>query len=140
MPKSCTGRYAKASILTAAANAAMTTVPKLLTSPCTARMPRFMTDCWMQVSAEKDAISFMRAGRSLARQAARSSGNPNQVYSAMPTPETYCAMTVASAAPATPRPSPQTNQRSSTMFSPADTARNTSGTTELPSARSSDAK
>jgi len=49
-------------------------------------------------------------------------------------------MTVASAAPATPRPSPQTNQRSSTMFTPADTARNTSGTTELPSARSSDAK
>lgn len=30
---------------TAAANAAMTAGPKLLTSPCTIRMPKFMTDC-----------------------------------------------------------------------------------------------
>ena len=99
-----------------------------------------MTLCWTQVSAENDAISRTRAGRRRARQASRSSGNRHQVYAAMPTPETYCAMTVASAAPATPRPSPQTNQRSSAIFSTADTARNTSGTTELPSARSSDAK
>ena len=44
-PNSCTGMYAKESILTAAAKAAMTAVPKLLTSPCIIRMPKFMTDC-----------------------------------------------------------------------------------------------
>ena len=32
-PKSCTGRYEKVSIFTAAANAAITTEPKLFTSP-----------------------------------------------------------------------------------------------------------
>ena len=55
-------------------------------------------------------------------------------------PETYCEMTVASAAPATPRPSPSTNQRSSAMFSRADTARKASGTTLLPTARRKEAK
>lgn len=42
----------------AAAKAAMTTVPKLLTNPCTMRMPRFITDCCTQVSAENEVISF----------------------------------------------------------------------------------
>ena len=32
-------------------------VPKLLTSPCTIRIPRFMTDCCTQVSVEKETIS-----------------------------------------------------------------------------------
>ena len=32
-------------LLTAAAKAAMMTVPKLFTKPCTIRMPRFITDC-----------------------------------------------------------------------------------------------
>ena len=27
----------------------MTTVPKLLINPWTIRMPKFITDCWMQV-------------------------------------------------------------------------------------------
>ena len=36
----------------------MTTVPKLLTNPCTMRMPRFMTDCCTHVSSEKLVISF----------------------------------------------------------------------------------
>ncbi len=55
-------------------------------------------------------------------------------------PETYWAITVASAAPATPRPRPSTNQRSSTMFNTAETARKISGARELPTARSRDAK
>ena len=107
--------------MTAAANAAITVVPKLLTSPCTARMPRFMMDCCRQVSAEKPAISRMRLRRRRTAGSRRTSaGNRTQVYAAMPRPETYCAMTVASAAPATPRPSPATNHRSSTMLSPAE--------------------
>ena len=100
-----------------------------------------MMDCCKQVSAEKLVISFMRARRSRTPGSGRSrSGNLIRVYSAMPMPETYCEMTVASAAPATPRPSPATNHRSSAMFSPAETARKASGTTELPSERSSAAK
>ena len=43
--------------MTAAANAAMTAVPKLLTSPCTIRMPRFITDCCRQVRKENCASS-----------------------------------------------------------------------------------
>ena len=58
----------------------------------------------------------------------------------MPIPDRYCAMTVASAAPATPRPRPSTNHRSSTMFSTADTARKASGTALLPTARRKEAK
>ena len=58
----------------------------------------------------------------------------------MPMPETYWAMTVASAAPATPRPSPATNHRSRAMFSPAETAKKASGTTEFPRERSREAK
>ena len=45
---------------TAAAKEAMIVVPKLLTSPCTARIPRFMIDCCKHVRAEKLVISFMR--------------------------------------------------------------------------------
>ena len=55
-------------------------------------------------------------------------------------PETYWEITVASAAPATPRRRPATNHRSSTMFSTAETARNTRGTTEFPRERSREAK
>ena len=47
---------------------------------------------------------------------------------------------VAHAAPATPQPRPITNQRSSAIFTDADTARKASGTAELPTARSSEAK
>ena len=58
----------------------------------------------------------------------------------MPIPETYWEITVASAAPATPRFKPKTNQRSRKMFKMAETAKNNSGTLEFPSARSRDAK
>ena len=57
-PNSCTGIYAKESIFTAAAKAAITAVPKLLTNPCIIRIPKFMTDCCTQVSVEKETISF----------------------------------------------------------------------------------
>ena len=57
LPKSCTGIYAKESIFTAAAKAAMTTVPKLFTRPWTIRMPKFITDCWAQVRTENWDIS-----------------------------------------------------------------------------------
>ena len=55
----------------------------------------------------------------------------------MPTPETYCEITVASAAPATPRSSPTTNQRSRPMFITAETARKMSGEAESPTERRS---
>ena len=58
----------------------------------------------------------------------------------MPTPEIYCAITVACAAPATALFNPTTNQRSSTMFSTEETAKKTSGTTELPMALKYEAK
>ena len=37
--------------------------PKLLTSPCTIRIPRFMMDCCTQVSVEKETISWIRPRR-----------------------------------------------------------------------------
>ena len=71
---------------------------------------------------------------------ARYSGKAAMVYAAAPIPETYCAMTVAHAAPPTPISKASMNKRSSPTFKIADTPRNISGTTELPTARSSDAK
>ena len=58
----------------------------------------------------------------------------------MPAPDRYWAMTVASAAPAAPRLRPSTNHKSKPMFTSADAARNTSGATELPTARRKEAK
>ena len=46
------------SVFTAAAKAAMTTVPKLFTSPWTMRIPKFITDCCRQVSEERLSISL----------------------------------------------------------------------------------
>ena len=40
-----------------AAKAAITVSPKLFTSPCTMRMPKFITDCWAQVRTENWDIS-----------------------------------------------------------------------------------
>ena len=54
--------------------------------------------------------------------------------------DTPWASTVAPAAPATPQPSPRTNQRSSPMLRTVDTARKASGATELPTERSRQAK
>ena len=58
----------------------------------------------------------------------------------MPTADSACAMTVASAAPATPRWKVTTNSRSSTMLVTAETARKSSGASELLTARSRAAK
>jgi len=57
------------------------------------------------------------------------------VYRPMPTPDTYWEKTVAPAAPFTPQSSTRTQTRSRITFRMADTARNASGTTELPMAR-----
>ena len=54
--------------------------------------------------------------------------------------ETYCEMTVAEAAPATPKGMTRTNKISKKMFNSAHTARNSRGTLELPTARSKEAK
>lgn len=53
-----------------------------------------------------------------------------------PIPETYCAITVASAAPPIPNGSTATKSMSRAMFNTALTARNISGAEELPSALS----
>ena len=136
LPKSCTGMYANASIFTAAANAAITAAPKLFTSPCTIKMPRFITDCCTQVKMEYPAISLIRLAWMGERlHSARSCGHLMSAQIMMPMPETYCAMTVAPAAPATPKLRPMTNHKSSAIFKTAETAKNTSGTTELPTAR-----
>ena len=115
--------------------------PKLFTRPCTARMPRFIMDCCMQVKAEKLVISRMRDRERRTRLSfCRNSGNFMRVYRASPIPDTYWEITVASAAPATPRPSPATNQRSSAIFRQAEIARKIRGTREFPSERSREAK
>ena len=56
-------------------------------------------------------------------------------YNVMPIPETYCAMTVANATPRMPHGSTAINKRSNPMFRMAETARNTRGIVEFPSAR-----
>ncbi len=53
-----------------------------------------------------------------------------------PIPETYCVITVASAAPPIPRGITATKRMSRAMFKTALTARNISGAEELPSALS----
>ena len=100
-----------------------------------------MIDCCRHVSAEKPAISRTRLQRSRASCPRRNSaGQRTRAYTAIPRPDTYCAMTVAAAAPSTPKPRPATNHRSSAMFSTAETARKTSGAAEFPMARSTEAK
>ena len=127
--------------MTAAAKAAITAGPKLFTSPWTISMPRFMTDCWIQVRRENPDISERQALRILiCLFSGRSSLLKNQVNSISPTPDTYWEMTVASAAPATPLLRPTTNQRSRKIFITADMARNISGVLESPMALSRDAK
>ena len=117
-------------------NAAITAAPKLFTSPCTIKMPRFITDCCTQVKMEYPAISLIRLAWMGERlHSARSCGHLMSAQIMMPIPETYCAMTVAPAAPATPKLRPMTNHKSSAIFKTAETAKNTSGTTELPTAR-----
>ena len=62
------------------------------------------------------------------------------VYRAMPMPDTYWEITVAAAAPDTPKFRPATNQRSRAILSRAETARKARGTTEFPRERSREAK
>ena len=104
-------------------------------------MPRFITDCWTQVRREKLAISrtlAQRTGPSPRR--GRRTGQRTRATAPSPRPETYWEITVASAAPATPRPSPRTNHRSRAMFNTAETARKSRGVTESPMARRKQAK
>ena len=58
----------------------------------------------------------------------------------MPIPLTYWAITVAIAAPFTPRFKPATNQISKPIFKIAEIARKTKGISELPKERNNDEK
>ena len=119
--------YAIVSIFTATENAAMTTEPKLFTTVCTIRIPRFITDCCKQVNPDSDKIlRKFRLSHRISRRVSRNS----------PTPETYCAMAVASAAPIIPMPNGMTKSKSSPTFSATDTPRKISGRVEFPMPRS----
>ena len=69
-------------------------------------------------------------------RAGSSSGTRRITYRMHSTTEMPCAMTVATAAPRTPMPTPAMNHRSSPTFSTELMSRNTSGITLLPMARS----
>ena len=114
----------------------MMTVPKLFTRPCTIRMPKFMMDCWTLVITERFrmVLRFCLSQRQSSLRG-HSSGNFFRVYTPMPMPDTNCEKVVAPAAPRTPQWSTSTHTRSRMTFRTADTARNTSGTSELPMAR-----
>ena len=100
-----------------------------------------MNAIWQAVLALLAAVGLLALGWLLfGKLVTPAGGSGGPVYAVIPAPETYWAMTVASAAPATPRSSPTTNHRSRPMFSTADTARNSRGTTELPTERSREAK
>ena len=119
----------------------MTDGPKELTLPCTIRIPKFMTACCTEVKPDSPAISrSTRPSHFLCSLRGTSSGNRQTVNATSPNPDTYCASTVAPAAPPTPQSSVMTKNRSSTMFKTADTAKNSSGVTESPIARSRFAK
>ena len=119
----------------------MITVPKLFTRPCTIRMPKFMMDCWTLVMTDKlRIISRFFLSQRQSAFLGHNCGNFLRVYNPMPMPDTNCENTVAPAAPFTPQFSTSTHIRSRTTFSTAETARNSSGTTELPMARSRFAK
>jgi len=122
------------SIFTPAAKAAITVVPKLFTSPCTRRMPKFMILCCRLVRRESSDISqktcllqtmsFLEIWKSfLKRQSIK-----------IPTPETYWEMTVAWAAPATPKSRYTTKRMSSTTFIRDERMRKRRGVTESPTA------
>lgn len=124
------------SIFTAAANAAITAVPKLLTSPCTIRIPKFMIDCCMDVSRDRLRILFKISLRKcLCPRPNRRMGTFFHAYIQMPSPDTYCAITVAAAAPEIPKLKTATNRTSNATFRTADTPRNSSGIMEFPTAR-----
>ena len=80
MPKSCTGRYANESIFTAAANAAIVTGPKLSTSRCTSRMPKFIADCCAHVNSD---MSRMSASTCRSNRSDRISGSSPRQRSAV---------------------------------------------------------
>ena len=127
--------------MTPAAKAAMTTVPKLFTRPWTMRMPKFITDCCTQVSSENWLIS-LSSSRRIRRWRAWGQRKAYRARAKISSPraDTHWEKAVAAAAPATLQGMTTTSTRSSTMFSTADTARNTSGVTESPTARSRQAK
>ena len=137
LPKSVAGIMAKLSILPAAAKAAMTVTPKLFTSPCTSRMPKFITDCCRLVSTL--LRPSRRSSAPSGRQSSRVGRRPGTVMSRIPrasTADPYWQSTVASAAPAVPRRRPTTNKRSSPTLPSAAATVMRSGAIELPTARS----
>ncbi len=77
-------------------------VPKLLTSPCTMRMPKFITDCCRQVKPDR-LSSWRRVALFQTRSSRRTRrAKAFQVYPASPRPARYWEITVARAAPAPP--------------------------------------
>ena len=119
----------------------MTTGPKLFTSPWTIRMPKFITDCWIQVIEDRLTISFKMPPFHLSSLfLGITCGQQRRAKTVIPSPEMYCAIMVASAAPPIPIDHTATNSRSSTMLITVETAKNTSGTVEFPIARSRQAK
>lgn len=93
------------SIFTPAAKAAMTAVPKLFTSPCTRRIPKFMMDCWRLVRRESSDMSRnMLPFHTISDRLRWKSFLKRKQYPKIPRPETYWEMMVAWAAPATPHP------------------------------------
>ena len=104
-------------------------------------MPKFITDCWMQVSKENRVISrTLSFPHRKSCRPGRSWGIFFQVYKSSPSPDTHWERQVAKAAPATPQGIPTTNTTSRMMFSTAEMPKNSRGTAELPTARSREAK
>ena len=136
LPKSCTGMYAMVSIFTATAKAAMTAVPKLLTMPCTSRMPKFMTDCCKQVQPDSERmLRRFSLFQHKSLRVTRYCGNFFRKYTVMPMPETHCEAAVASAAPIMPQCKTMTQYKSKKIFNTTETARNNSGMAEFPMPR-----
>ena len=134
------GILVKENSLRAAVCPAMVSVPSPLMPYCSTTDPADtmllispMEMLWLNSSQYKccPTAQCLRAGSS--------SGTRRITYRMHSTTEMPCAMTVATAAPCTPMPSPAMNHRSSATFSPELMSRNTSGITLLPMARSSPA-
>lgn len=125
---------AKPSTLITTVEQAMTSVPKLLVRDCTTRAAIENT-AWVNPEGSPSLVSsatILRSGLSVCRFSVIVSFilRRRSMHSSA---DTACAMMVAQATPATPIRNTATNSRSSTMFSPQATRRNTKGITESPS-------
>ena len=131
------------SIFTAAAKAAITVGPKLFTSPCTMRMPKFITDCCAAGQGGQIADLPQHGPVKVQLLLFRAAANRQhrQTYSRNADCRRHTAPERWRPPPRRcPSPKPPRTAESSPMFSSADTARNTSGTAELPKARSRQAQ